>query len=208
MIPVWEALLITGSVAASILLAVLWVYRMGRQQRVESLAADEKERRARLAAAETYATLEAALASQNERIAGQNERIDRLEEAVAIYREARESDHRQIKALIALVEQLKSGIERLTRQLIGAGLTPEWKPDDAIMVSVAVNLSDLKHKIQGRFSIEEMADLALRLDINPEELTGETRNGRAQSLVDYADRYGLVGHLIAVCKELRPKAGW
>lgn len=55
------------------------------------------------------------------------------------------------------------------------------------------------------FSLDEMDDLAFRLDINHEDVGGDTASKRARSLVMYARRHGLTEELITLARQLRPE---
>jgi hypothetical protein len=128
-------------------------------------------------------------------------RIDELEGA-------RENDHQNMLAMSSRIAALEAGIVILTRQIKDAGLEPEWLPEDAVMVNMPVVLPDLVDKIRTRFSEEELADLAMRIGINAEDIPGQTHQRRAAELVDMAQRRGLTGQLIMVCREMRPRTKW
>ena len=64
---------------------------------------------------------------------------------------------------------------------------------------------ELAMMISALFNRDEIDDLAYRLNINYEEIGGETVGRRAQSLVAYAKRHGTIEELIALARQLRPE---
>lgn len=146
-----------------------------------------RERELRQATAETYATLDGTVQSMSRQIAELQSSTARLSSRVAA---------------------LEDGISILMRQIRNAGMEPDWKPDDAVMVNLPVNMNDLAAKIQTRFNLDELDDLARAIDINPEDVPGETLPRRSVELVEMAQRHGLMGPLIMACREMRPRAKW
>ena len=64
---------------------------------------------------------------------------------------------------------------------------------------------ELSMAIAALFNRDEIDDLAYRLNINYEEIGGETATRRAQSLVAYAKRHGKIEELIVLARQLRPE---
>lgn len=55
------------------------------------------------------------------------------------------------------------------------------------------------------FSRDELDELAFQLNINAEEIGGETRGKRARALVEFAARHGMLDELIELARRLRPE---
>ena len=66
----------------------------------------------------------------------------------------------------------------------------------------------LRQNIVNSFNLEEIRGLCLDININYEELTGETLSARAGSLVAYCQRRQLLTALISRCAELRTRVNW
>jgi hypothetical protein len=81
----------------------------------------------------------------------------------------------------------------------GAGSVPEAK---------AERLRRTRDNLKESFNLEELEMFASDIDIPWEELTGETRTARVFSLVEYADRRGLLDKLLLYAAELRPYVKW
>lgn len=165
-----------------------------RREGTRHVAEDVAAQTARREAAETYSSMVVSMRELSKR-------IDELETG-------RERDHQTMLAMSSRIGALETGVIILTRQIKGAGLEPEWKPEEAVMVPLPVVLPDLVDKIKSRFNEDELADLARRLDINPDDIPGQSHQRRAAELVDMAQRRGLTGQLIMVCRELRPRTKW
>jgi hypothetical protein len=193
-IPLWQAFLLIGVTITSALVTGLAFYLAGRryqaaQQHRDTMLSDARDQSSR-----TYSTMEGTLHRMSER-------LDALEKEG-------DKDRQRIMALSNRVQALEDGIAILMRQIRNAGMEPDWKPDDTVIANVPVNLSSLIDRIYQRFNDEELGDLARRIGIGPDDIPGETLKRRATELVEMAQRQGLTGHLIAVCKELRPRSNW
>jgi hypothetical protein len=186
--------LLIGVTITSALVTGLAFYLAGRryqeaQQHRDTMLSDARDQSSR-----TYSTMEGTLHRMSER-------LDALEKEG-------DKDRQRIMALSNRVQALEDGIAILMRQIRNAGMEPDWKPDDTVIANVPVNLSSLIDRIYQRFNDEELGDLARRIGIGPDDIPGETLKRRTTELVEMAQRQGLTGHLIAVCKELRPRSNW
>jgi hypothetical protein len=63
----------------------------------------------------------------------------------------------------------------------------------------------LHRKMVGLFNIDELDDLAFRLDINHEEIKGTTVSTRARALIQHAKRIGRLPELVKTARQLRPE---
>lgn len=58
------------------------------------------------------------------------------------------------------------------------------------------------------FSLDELRTLCVDLDINPDQIAGETIETRARELIAYCRRKGILNRLEQWCHQLRPDASW
>jgi hypothetical protein len=70
------------------------------------------------------------------------------------------------------------------------------------------DLSLLQGQIEKVFNLEERKDLCLSLDIEYENLAGETRRAKVRELVKHCHRYGRLADLIQQCRAERPQETW
>ncbi|WP_420644160.1 hypothetical protein [Candidatus Leptofilum sp.] len=66
----------------------------------------------------------------------------------------------------------------------------------------------LGEKISDVYKIDELHTLVKKLSTDYENLPGETRDRKAQELVDYANRHGRVPKLLEILREERPRETW
>lgn len=120
----------------------------------------------------------------------------------------RELDHKAMMQLQLRIVELEIGVRILTAQLRREGLIPEWVPPSVTADDGRTPPPDkqaLMQKIAAQFNQEEIDDLILRLNIEPENIGGETRRRRAQALVEHAERHGMTDELVAMVRKLRPE---
>lgn len=138
-----------------------------------------------------------------------SERLDRLEREREQHERERRRDLEQMTQLKARITEQEIGLRILTAQLQRAGLIPEWTPPpmppEPPPPAPPRDGRALAQILSALFSRDELDDLAFRLDINSEEIGGETRGKRARSLVDYAERHGMTDELVAMVRKLRPE---
>lgn len=117
------------------------------------------------------------------------------------------ADHVAMSKLQVRVTDLEIGVRVLSAQVRRLGEEPEYKiPDAPALVSVKpANDRALAQTIAALFNRDEIDDLAFRLGINGEEISGDTVTKRARSLVDYARRHSVTEELIATARQLRPE---
>ncbi len=110
------------------------------------------------------------------------------------------------------VRELRRGVGELIRQMEEAKLIPAWKPapktPPAKRPVKASDQAALRKKIASAFSWQEIGDLAFDLEIDPDEVPGETATVRARSLVTYMQDRGRLEELVALCREKRPNGGF
>lgn len=86
---------------------------------------------------------------------------------------------------------------------------PPWEDSRIMLVPVQPrNLAHMTQLIAKHYDDEELADLAAQIDINIEDVKGDTHKARAKALVDTADRYGSYDDLVAAAKAGRQRAKW
>lgn len=66
----------------------------------------------------------------------------------------------------------------------------------------------LRNAIIEHFDLDEVRDLCFELDVQFDELAGDTLSEKARELVLFLDRRRDLPALIEACRRLRPKAGW
>lgn len=71
-----------------------------------------------------------------------------------------------------------------------------------------MNAPELARDITDRFNIAEIKGLCFTLDIEFEDLVGDTLTEKAIELVKYCKRHGKIPKLIAVLREKRPNIDW
>lgn len=74
------------------------------------------------------------------------------------------------------------------------------KPDDKSV--------RLGRKIREAFSVSEIKELAFELDLEPDDLQGNTRLLKAYHLVALCESRQMLGQLILLCQEKRPLIKW
>ncbi len=75
--------------------------------------------------------------------------------------------------------------------------------------SNAQDKHELISKIRGSFTLEEIKDLCVKLDVEYEDLGGENiRSAKARELVEYMERHGRLSELIELLKEEGPSIAW
>ncbi|MCP4426616.1 MAG: hypothetical protein GY803_19150, partial [Chloroflexi bacterium] len=71
-----------------------------------------------------------------------------------------------------------------------------------------MNRSKLRGQLNTHFTISELRDLCYDLDIDHENVPGQTKQEIARELVTYCENRGWLGKLITQCKKLRPGVHW
>lgn len=141
-------------------------------------------------------------------------RVDELEQARA--REYAETEilRQETENLRQEVGELRSGVASLTRQLEGADMTPAWRPPVKAGQEngpgkdgkqAAVDAPALQQFLAEHFNLEDMADLAMRLEVDIEDVGGETKEAKARSLVSYMKRRKRLVELRDLARQLRPE---
>lgn len=138
-------------------------------------------------------------------------RVDELE--VARAREYAETEilRQETESLRQEVGELRSGVASLTRQLEAADMTPAWRPPVKEGGPVkdgkpaGVDAVALQQFIAEFFNLEDMRDLALRLDVDFEDVAGETKEAKARALVSYMKRRKRLVELRDLVRQLRPE---
>lgn len=143
-------------------------------------------------------------------------RVDELEAARA--REYAETEilRQETESLRQEVDELRRGVTSLTRQIEAADMTPAWRPpvkegqgggQGKDGGQAAVDAPALQQFIAEHFNLDEMRDLAMRLEVDIEDVAGETKEGKARSLVSYMKRRKRLTELRDLVRQLRPGSG-
>lgn len=137
-------------------------------------------------------------------------RVDELE--VARAREYAETEilRQETESLRQEVGELRSGVASLTRQLEAADMTPAWRPPVKESGAVTngkqavVDAVALQQFIAEFFNLEDMRDLAMRLEVDFEDMAGETKEAKARAMVSYMKRRKRLVELRDMVRQLRP----
>jgi len=155
---------------------------------------------------------------------------------VAELKRGRGEERAELARLREEVEALRLGVAALLAQLRGAGLAPVWEPETArpgvSNYELGIRNSEggrgrwewyaerggggvfdrvgMQKRLTRHFSLGELEDLVFQLGGDGAEVWGEagTLAGRARALVQWAERNGRTGELVAVCRELRKSVRW
>lgn len=106
------------------------------------------------------------------------------------------------------------GVVRLLRNKLGYdgyfnGLNETINSFSQADLSAATDgLQGLRRNLEASFNLDELRELSFELDINYENLGGETLRAKTIELVGYCQRRGLLSRLIEVCSRLRPSTDW
>lgn len=139
---------------------------------------------------DTLRHYEQAIADMQQRMERTEQRSDRQQE--------------RIDQLQAAVEAEQEYSRTLARAMREAGMEVPPRPEPPHHVSDTAVLS---RKIAACYSLEELAGLAMELELDG-ALTGETLENRAASLVRAALRRGILSELIAIARRDRPRGGF
>lgn len=146
----------------------------------------------------SYETMERTLTSQSERI-------------LKLERQA-EGYHNEIERLRNEVAYLRQEVAYWKGGVIALRAGEEWTPRaEPVLPTQAATLrpiAELVARIERAFNDDELADLALQLGINMEDMEGDTHKSRARGLVDAAERRDLLAELVAAAKVIRPRSKW
>lgn len=94
--------------------------------------------------------------------------------------------------LLALVNKLS----------VGASDTPPPEGNDTD------DRTRLRQFITKQFNVEELRTLCFDLNVEYENLSGESKTGKVRELIVYAERYGLLQKLLEQVREMRPNVPW
>jgi seryl-tRNA synthetase len=205
--------LVVGFVAALPGLIALYLRYIHAGQRQE-------EREEARAQAELLRDLQEQLGTHQRTIRFLTRQVDELQAARAreyveteSLRQENEELRNEGRELREEVRELRHGVGELIRQMEEAKITPAWKPvaKPAAPVKRPAKGNDLvalRKKIVTAFSLREIGDLAFELDVDPDEVPGETATDRARALVTYLQDRGRLDELVALCREKRENGGF
>jgi len=71
-----------------------------------------------------------------------------------------------------------------------------------------MNQANLRDQLATYFSDSELNDLCFDLNIDYQNLPGQTKQEKARELIIYCQHHGLLENLISRCQELRPHLSW
>lgn len=75
-------------------------------------------------------------------------------------------------------------------------------------ITKKIKLSKLRQMIADYFNLEELRSLAIVLNIEYEDLPGETKTSKVSEFIGYCERRGLTAGLINQLKQVRPRVDW
>jgi hypothetical protein len=126
---------------------------------------------------------------------------------------SRETRHQQenVQANAASIEQLGVDLARLRVDLEGV---KAWQithaftcPYSGMPARMALR-TQLQQLLYQMFNTDELEELGFSLGVQADDIKGETLGVKAQELVLYCERRGIVDKLLGRCRELRPGATW
>lgn len=71
-----------------------------------------------------------------------------------------------------------------------------------------LNLIHLRTQLAQRFNLDELQTLCFDLDVNYDNLSGDTLDAKARELIKFCDRHGLLANLIERCQQLHGEVEW
>lgn len=142
---------------------------------------------------------------ERRRFFGPNAYLKELSDRVGYLERQRERDHETIMRMALEMEKWKAYARLVAARLQAFTDDVPPPPEESARAAVVPEKRALTQVVAALFSRDEIDDLAFQLGINSEEIGGETRGKRARSLVDYAERHGMLDELVALAKRLRPE---
>lgn len=134
-----------------------------------------------------------------------------LSEQVRELQQNRTTDHAMIIRLSRRVELWKEYAKLQALLLEQAGVKNVPQPprdDDDTELPMILSKVRVKRQLADHFTIAEIDDLAFRLGIDREELSGTTKVQRATALVEAAEDRDILGRLIEIARSERPNVNW
>ncbi len=125
----------------------------------------------------------------------------------------------RVHKLLRVVSRMAEGIQSLTGQLNRLGEQPDWiapydvqgwlSDDDKPEMTYGHIKLQLLGMINQYFSPEELIHgLMWSLDIEYDQIAGNTKLAKIQDFIGYCERHGLLAKLIENCKKQRPHVEW
>lgn len=142
-------------------------------------------------------------------IANFNRTVAEMSERLRIVEHDRQRDHLLIMRLQTALEVQRAYSRLLADRLRQAGILDiPPAPDTAVDVEPpVVNRATLVAILASLFNVDEINDLAFQMDIDADDLSGDTVTARARALVTYCHRHGTMDVLIKTARVLRPDGG-
>jgi hypothetical protein len=69
-------------------------------------------------------------------------------------------------------------------------------------------LAALRQRLEQYFNLDELKELTFDLEVNYENLPGETLRSKTRELVNYCQRHNMLPRLVALCASLRSSVDW
>lgn len=109
-----------------------------------------------------------------------------------------------------LVKEYERGRAKNDREMARANVTPAWEPTEKLahITNGGSQLVPLYDLLYAGFSDDELMDLAFRAGIGRGVLVETSHSALARSLVEHADRRGIVDDLVRIGKGIRPDLVW
>lgn len=113
--------------------------------------------------------------------------------------------------LLTRLDNMSAYVRTLITIMDAAGIKPPpppWEDSKIMRVPQVRNVANMAERIARHFNDDELADLASQVDIDIEDVKGDTHKARALSLVQAAERYGSYDDLVKAAATERPRAKW
>lgn len=187
------AMVVAGAMAG----AMAWVVAVRQWQKKSDSEETRYEVQAKL-----IRQLQEQLESQQRTITFMSNRVTELEVGHASEFVETEALRKEIEELRREVREQGQGLDILSEQLRTAGITPGWAPRAKRASAEEWATADpvaLWEQIVKGFTIAEIEELAVLLDVEPDDLKGGTKRSKAQALVTHMedrDRLKELGELV------------
>lgn len=100
------------------------------------------------------------------------------------------------------VQQLVGDIQNALRKFL---TSDDWPGQEGFTVTKLTQLRDLIHEY---FNVSELRTLCFNINIDYEDLIGETKEDKVRELLLYCTRHGSVTELVNACRQARPQVDW
>lgn len=119
------------------------------------------------------------------------------------------ADHLTMRQMATQITRLEIIVLKLSEQVRQLGGVPVAAIEAPPSPPLPTDNRTLAMVLAALFNADELADLAMRLDIPDGRIAGDTIDAKARSLVEYQRRRGVrhTDNLITLARQLRPDGG-